>query len=92
MTVKVPTIFTPYRELLLTNGAMLAILCASFSVCLLVHNLEAFFWTALGCCLLEMLFFLRALVIGQLRLAVGYALLTIVVACLDWWALRVLSV
>lgn len=81
--MKIPLLFTAYRELLVTNGAMLALLGVSFGSCFLLRSMTAsllFLLLSLICCCVELVLFLRALVTGQFRLAVGYGFLLLAAA------------
>lgn len=86
-----PSFLTPYHEVLQFNGIMLILLSVlytsglllnSFSL-LLVFLLVALLWGAT-----ELLLVVHALVTGQMRLALVYGVLTLVIAKLDWWLLE----
>jgi hypothetical protein len=85
--MKVPLWLTAYRELLVTNGVMLALLSVPLGLCLLVQSMAAallFLLLSLGCCFVELVLFLRALVTGHFRLALGYGFLLLAAATFEW--------
>jgi len=81
----------PYREMLWTNGAMLALLAGLYGIGRLAGNfglLLAFLLGAVLFALLELALCLRAWLRGHLQVAIIYGALCLVVAAVDWWLIE----
>lgn len=89
--MKLPLLSIPYREVLWTNGAVLAILGVLYGSGWLFNSfglLLAFLLVAVLVAFLELALCLYALFIGQFRVALVYGALFVLVAKLDWWLLE----